>query len=328
MNAVGIFLFISVYSLDTGRMFDWFRCYWVMTWLLLFRVVTAPMPLASGWALCSIWPTPRPTSPAWTSCTTWPRWESQQTLQENVVEQVWSLKTQSSCSTYSKQRTSMLSCWPSTASWRTSAWRQGVITHNSLVDSIVEVHAVNWLCFCFCFCFVSPSSEFVKMRWWQTLTERWRRWRKWSCTAADTPTSCSRWSHFSWWRPVLVFFLRANYHKVRKEKKIHFFFTPALVVNSQRANAKVADVESSLHQLNSLSDAVAEYFCEDPTTFKLEECCSIFHSFCKRFDKAVQVGKWTIYMYVSIKDCWMTVRMFRECPNKYIFGHFKNIFLI
>lgn len=87
----------------------------------------------------------------------------------------------------------------------------------------------------------------------------------------------------------LSFFLRANCHKEKKNTLL--FFTPALVVNSQRANAKVADVESSLHQLNSLSDAVAEYFCEDPTTFKLEECCSIFHSFCKRFDKAVQVGK-------------------------------------
>lgn len=43
---------------------------------LLFRVVTAPvpMPLASGWPLCSSWPTPRPTSLAWTSCTSLPRW--------------------------------------------------------------------------------------------------------------------------------------------------------------------------------------------------------------------------------------------------------------
>lgn len=41
---------------------------------LLFRVVTAPMPLASGWPLCSSWRTPRPTSLAWTSCTMLPRW--------------------------------------------------------------------------------------------------------------------------------------------------------------------------------------------------------------------------------------------------------------
>ncbi|XP_040907142.1 FH2 domain containing 3 [Toxotes jaculatrix] len=58
-----------------------------------------------------------------------------------------------------------------------------------------------------------------------------------------------------------------------------------------RAEAKLADVESYLQGLNSLSNAVAEYFCEDPATFKLEECCSIFHSFCKRFDTAVQENR-------------------------------------
>ncbi len=58
---------------------------------------------------------------------------------------------------------------------------------------------------------------------------------------------------------------------------------------SQRAEAKLANVESALQDLNALSNTVAEYFCEDPATFKLEECCSIFHSFCKRFDTAVQV---------------------------------------
>lgn len=59
---------------------------------------------------------------------------------------------------------------------------------------------------------------------------------------------------------------------------------------SQRAEAKLADVGSHLQELNALSNTVAEYFCEDPATFKLEECCSIFHSFCKRFDTAVRVN--------------------------------------
>lgn len=62
-----------------------------------------------------------------------------------------------------------------------------------------------------------------------------------------------------------------------------------LFLISQRAEAKLASVESSLQELHALSSAVAEYFCEDPATFKLEECCSIFHSFCKRFDAAVRV---------------------------------------
>uniref|UniRef100_A0A4W6FUA2 FH2 domain containing 3 n=1 Tax=Lates calcarifer TaxID=8187 RepID=A0A4W6FUA2_LATCA len=58
-----------------------------------------------------------------------------------------------------------------------------------------------------------------------------------------------------------------------------------------RADAKLADIEASLQELNSLSNAVAEYFCEDPATFKLEECCSIFNSFCKRFDTAVRAAE-------------------------------------
>ncbi|XP_054907249.1 FH2 domain-containing protein 1-like [Poeciliopsis prolifica] len=53
----------------------------------------------------------------------------------------------------------------------------------------------------------------------------------------------------------------------------------------------LADVDLSLNELKALSDAVAGYFCEDPATFKLEECCSIFYSFCKRFDKAVQENR-------------------------------------
>ncbi|KAK7925949.1 hypothetical protein WMY93_008259 [Mugilogobius chulae] len=58
-----------------------------------------------------------------------------------------------------------------------------------------------------------------------------------------------------------------------------------------RADAKCADIERSLKVLNSVSAAVAEFFCEDPDTFKLQECCSIFHSFCTRFDTAVQENR-------------------------------------
>ncbi|XP_023198148.1 FH2 domain-containing protein 1-like [Xiphophorus maculatus] len=59
----------------------------------------------------------------------------------------------------------------------------------------------------------------------------------------------------------------------------------------KRADTLLADVDLSLNELKALSDAVAGYFCEDPATFKLEECCSIFYSFCKRFDKAVQENR-------------------------------------
>ncbi|TRY99253.1 hypothetical protein DNTS_022815, partial [Danionella cerebrum] len=54
------------------------------------------------------------------------------------------------------------------------------------------------------------------------------------------------------------------------------------------ADVRLTDVEISLQELNSISTSVAEYFCEDPATFRLEECCSIFHSFCERFERATR----------------------------------------
>uniref|UniRef100_A0A3B4H9Y4 FH2 domain-containing protein 1-like n=1 Tax=Pundamilia nyererei TaxID=303518 RepID=A0A3B4H9Y4_9CICH len=80
-----------------------------------------------------------------------------------------------------------------------------------------------------------------------------------------------------------------------KEVKLYSSRHPGLIQQMEtfliRAEAKLAEVESSLQELKSVSNAVAEYFCEDPSTFKLEECCSIFHSFCKRFDTAVQENR-------------------------------------
>ncbi|XP_059400803.1 FH2 domain-containing protein 1-like [Carassius carassius] len=57
------------------------------------------------------------------------------------------------------------------------------------------------------------------------------------------------------------------------------------------ADIRLADVEASLQELENISTSVAEYFCEDPATFKLEECCSIFHSFCERFERATQENR-------------------------------------
>lgn len=52
----------------------------------------------------------------------------------------------------------------------------------------------------------------------------------------------------------------------------------------------MSEIETDLQELQSVSDSVAEYFCEDPTKFKLDECCSIFNSFCEKFMRAMQVS--------------------------------------
>ena len=53
----------------------------------------------------------------------------------------------------------------------------------------------------------------------------------------------------------------------------------------------LAEIETDLEKLQSVSDAVAEYFCENPNKFQLEECCSIFKSFCEKFLRAMQVSR-------------------------------------
>ncbi|XP_043974422.1 FH2 domain-containing protein 1-like isoform X2 [Gambusia affinis] len=59
----------------------------------------------------------------------------------------------------------------------------------------------------------------------------------------------------------------------------------------KKADVCLGEVETQFEELQAVSDSVAEYFCEDSKTFKLEECCSIFHSFCQRFIRAVQENK-------------------------------------
>lgn len=57
------------------------------------------------------------------------------------------------------------------------------------------------------------------------------------------------------------------------------------------AEVCLAEMETDLQELQSVSDSVADYFCENPEKFKLEECCSIFHSFCEKFMRAMQENK-------------------------------------
>ncbi|XP_028429587.1 FH2 domain-containing protein 1 [Perca flavescens] len=59
----------------------------------------------------------------------------------------------------------------------------------------------------------------------------------------------------------------------------------------KEAEVCLSEIEIDLQQLQSVSDSVAEYFCESPNKFKLEECCSIFNSFCEKFMRAMQENK-------------------------------------
>lgn len=52
----------------------------------------------------------------------------------------------------------------------------------------------------------------------------------------------------------------------------------------------MGEIEADLKDLQTISDGVAEYFCEDPNKFKLDDCFSVFNEFCKKFTRALQVG--------------------------------------
>ncbi|XP_026873749.2 FH2 domain-containing protein 1, partial [Electrophorus electricus] len=56
----------------------------------------------------------------------------------------------------------------------------------------------------------------------------------------------------------------------------------------KHAESGIAKTEDSFKRLNEITASVADYFCEDPGEFKLDECCLIFHSFCERFRRALQ----------------------------------------
>ncbi|KAG7517646.1 hypothetical protein JOB18_013257 [Solea senegalensis] len=54
------------------------------------------------------------------------------------------------------------------------------------------------------------------------------------------------------------------------------------------AEERLKEAEDEVEGMRMSSQALVEFFCEDDSTFKLEEACRVFHLFCLRFQKAVQ----------------------------------------
>lgn len=78
----------------------------------------------------------------------------------------------------------------------------------------------------------------------------------------------------------------------------------------QAAEERLKEAEDEMEGMRMSSQALVEFFCEDDSTFKLEEACRVFHSFCHRFQRAVQVrsmihyrhGLRDVYIELSSKD--------------------------
>ncbi|XP_054009091.1 uncharacterized protein LOC128893568 isoform X1 [Hylaeus anthracinus] len=55
----------------------------------------------------------------------------------------------------------------------------------------------------------------------------------------------------------------------------------------QMAEQEMSQLKGDMEELETVRRSLAEFFCEDTNTFKIEECFKIFHQFCQKFNQAV-----------------------------------------
>ena len=53
----------------------------------------------------------------------------------------------------------------------------------------------------------------------------------------------------------------------------------------------MVELDEDLDEMEELRKELAEYFCEDSSSFKLEDTIKIFHAFCEKFKKALEENK-------------------------------------
>lgn len=56
---------------------------------------------------------------------------------------------------------------------------------------------------------------------------------------------------------------------------------------NQMAEREMSQLKRDMEELEGVRRTLAEFFCEDSNTFKLEECYRVFHQFCQKFNQAV-----------------------------------------
>lgn len=53
------------------------------------------------------------------------------------------------------------------------------------------------------------------------------------------------------------------------------------------AEQEMAQLKRDMEELENVRKSLADFFCEDTNTFKIEECFKVFHQFCQKFNQAV-----------------------------------------
>lgn len=81
-----------------------------------------------------------------------------------------------------------------------------------------------------------------------------------------------------------------------------------LLVCEQVAEEHLKAAEDEVEGMRMSSQALVEFFCEDDSTFKLEEACRVIHLFCLRFQRAVQVRYWCLLIHKKITQLSIKMR--------------------
>ncbi|KAE9556010.1 hypothetical protein FO519_000756 [Halicephalobus sp. NKZ332] len=76
--------------------------------------------------------------------------------------------------------------------------------------------------------------------------------------------------------------------KVESKNDGYFLFVKKFLLESE---SKINDLQSALKEIEEKRIEIANYFCEQEKTFKLEECFKIFNTFLTRFFNAVTENK-------------------------------------
>jgi len=58
----------------------------------------------------------------------------------------------------------------------------------------------------------------------------------------------------------------------------------------QKAHGELTVIDTKMSKLDQLRVELAEFFCEDAKTFRLDDCVKTFHEFFEKFQKATQVS--------------------------------------
>lgn len=62
------------------------------------------------------------------------------------------------------------------------------------------------------------------------------------------------------------------------------------------------DLEQSLKEVERSRVKLAQYFCEDESKFKIEECIGIFNTLCLKIADARKVNIWLCFLMFTLAD--------------------------